>query len=149
MSCSVLSSSSGWNNRERGHAPLWASLWQAVPTRKFLLMMAYLLGCLVISSCVKHTVYELFLEKVWGLKIYFLLEIILLASAKYSWTLTVLILQAPKSNVSSYSSFFFFLAYFILQYCWLTMFRWTAKGLSHTYASIHSSPNYPPIQAAT
>jgi len=26
--------------------------------------------------------------------------------------------------------------------------RWTAKGLSHTYARIHSPPNSPPIQAA-
>ena len=28
-------------------------------------------------------------------------------------------------------------------------FRWTVKGLSHTYTCIHSSPNSPPIQAAT
>ena len=62
MSCSVLSSSEGWTNRESGHTSLWASLWQA--TRKFLLMMSYLLGCLVISGCVNNTVYEeLFLEK--------------------------------------------------------------------------------------
>ena len=28
-------------------------------------------------------------------------------------------------------------------------FRWTVKGLSHTYTCIHSPPNSPPIQAAT
>ena len=28
-------------------------------------------------------------------------------------------------------------------------FKWTAKGLSHTYTCIHSPPNSPPIQAAT
>ena len=28
-------------------------------------------------------------------------------------------------------------------------FRWTGKGLNHTYACIHSPPNSPPIQAAT
>ena len=28
-------------------------------------------------------------------------------------------------------------------------FRWTVKGISHTYTWIHSPPNSPPIQAAT
>ena len=42
--------------------------------------------------------------------------------------------------------------YFVLGYSWLTMFdsfRWTVKGLSHTYMCIHSCLNTPPIQAAT
>ena len=37
-------------------------------------------------------------------------------------------------------------------YSWWTIcdnFRWIAKGLSHTHTRIHSSPNSPPIQAAT
>ena len=28
-------------------------------------------------------------------------------------------------------------------------FRWTVKGLSHTYTCIHSPPNIPPVQTAT
>ena len=50
--------------------------------------------------------------------------------------------------------FILFIRLFILYWCianWQCSdsFKWTLKGLSHTYACIHSSPNSPPIQAAT
>ena len=52
--------------------------------------------------------------------------------------------------------FFFFLSLLILFWVFSLIskqccdsFRWTAKGLSHTYTCVHSPPKPPPIRAAT
>ena len=61
---------------------------------------------------------------------------------------------SPNDRIALFYFFNCFLKtlYFVLGYHQLTMFdsfRWTAKGLSHTYTCIHSPPSSPPIQAVT
>ena len=56
---------------------------------------------------------------------------------------------------SFYFVFFFFLILFFFLYWYIAneqccdSYRWTVKGLSHTYTCFHSSSNSPPIQATT
>ena len=55
------------------------------------------------------------------------------------------------SSAEKQNSYFFFFNFklFILYWGIANSFRWTVKGLSHTYTRIRSPPNSPPIQAAT
>ena len=52
-----------------------------------------------------------------------------------------------KTEGKAFSLIIFLTFYLIFNN--IVSFRWTPKGLSHTYTCIHSPPNSPPIQAAT
>ena len=58
-------------------------------------------------------------------------------------------LMLLKENIFFFKKKLFIQCWNIVSRQCYDSFRWTAKGLSHISLGIHSSPNAPPIQAAT